>query len=83
MILWYLDSGFRGPPGLPGPPGPQGPPGDTRGLTSYTGSSAREQIRAELQEYLNSECHSPHALIWKLTPQCNFILDTFTWWIHK
>lgn len=74
MILCYLESGFRGSPGLPGPPGPQGPPGDTRGLVSYSGSSAREQIRAELQDYLNSECHSPHTLIWELTPQWNFTL---------
>lgn len=73
-ILWFSESGFRGPPGLPGPPGPQGPPGDTRGIVSYTGSSAREQIRAELQDYLNSESHSPHTLIWKLTPRCNFIV---------
>ncbi|CAM4726837.1 unnamed protein product [Leuciscus chuanchicus] len=50
--LYLQKSGFRGPPG---PPGPQGPPGDTRGLVSYTGSSAREQIRAELQDYLNSD----------------------------
>ncbi len=74
MILCDLESGFRGPPGLPGPPGPQGPSGDARDLVSYLGSSAREQIRAELQDYLNSEYHSPHTLIWELTPRCNFTL---------
>lgn len=57
MPFCGIENGFRGPPGLPGPRGPQGPPGDITGLVSYSGSSQtqREHIRAELQEYFNSE----------------------------
>ncbi|KAI5625052.1 collagen alpha-1(XVII) chain isoform X1 [Silurus asotus] len=53
----YLQSysGLQGAPGPPGPPGPQGPAGDSRALASYDRANQRAHIRAELQEYLNSD----------------------------
>ncbi|KAI5626185.1 collagen alpha-1(XVII) chain isoform X1 [Silurus asotus] len=48
-------SGLQGAPGPPGPPGPQGPAGDSRALASYDRANQRAHIRAELQEYLNSD----------------------------
>ncbi|KAA0717944.1 hypothetical protein E1301_Tti001462 [Triplophysa tibetana] len=62
--LYLQKSSFRGPPGPPGPRGPHGPPGDVTGLVSYSGSSQaqRENIRAELQEYFNSDAVRRYAL---------------------